>query len=85
MYHFLRSCHPTCCQCSQRAAQLTLRACCPLSCFPSGVDVIEAGFPIASPDDFAGVRAIAQEVRMGFTVAGDRRKPSWLGGTSLYY
>ena len=28
-----------------------------------GVDVIEAGFPIASPDDFEAVRAIAQEVR----------------------
>jgi 2-isopropylmalate synthase len=28
-----------------------------------GVDVIEAGFPIASPGDFEAVRAIAQEVR----------------------
>jgi len=27
-----------------------------------GVDVIEAGFPVASPDDLAAVRAIAQEV-----------------------
>jgi 2-isopropylmalate synthase len=27
-----------------------------------GVDVIEAGFPIASPGDFEGVRAVAQEV-----------------------
>ena len=27
-----------------------------------GVDVIEAGFPAASPDDLAGVRTIAQEV-----------------------
>lgn len=27
-----------------------------------GVDIIEAGFPIASPDDFAAVRAIAMEV-----------------------
>src|SRR6059058_5813142 len=27
-----------------------------------GVDVIEAGFPIASPGDFEAVRAIAQEV-----------------------
>src|ERR1700734_404649 len=26
-----------------------------------GVDVIEAGFPIASPGDFEGVQAIAQE------------------------
>src|SRR5690606_6135947 len=28
-----------------------------------GVDVIEAGFPITSPDDFAAVRQIATEVR----------------------
>jgi 2-isopropylmalate synthase len=28
-----------------------------------GVDVIEAGFPIASPGDFAGVKAIAEQVR----------------------
>jgi 2-isopropylmalate synthase len=28
-----------------------------------GVDVIEAGFPVASPDDFQAVRTIAQEVR----------------------
>jgi len=28
-----------------------------------GVDVIEAGFPVASPDDFEAVRLIAQEVR----------------------
>jgi hypothetical protein len=27
-----------------------------------GVDIIEAGFPIASPDDFEAVRAIAMEV-----------------------
>jgi 2-isopropylmalate synthase len=27
-----------------------------------GVDVIEAGFPCASPDDFAAVRAIAESV-----------------------
>lgn len=30
---------------------------------PAGVDVIEAGFPVASPDDFEAVRSIAQEVR----------------------
>jgi 2-isopropylmalate synthase len=30
-----------------------------------GVDVIEAGFPAASPDDFAAVQRIAREVRMG--------------------
>ena len=34
-----------------------------------GVDVIEAGFPQASPDDFEGVRAVAREVR-GATVCG---------------
>ncbi|MDI6711013.1 MAG: 2-isopropylmalate synthase [Thermoanaerobacterales bacterium] len=34
-----------------------------------GVDVIEAGFPFASPGDFEGVRAVAREVR-GVTVAG---------------
>src|SRR3981081_4422897 len=28
-----------------------------------GVDVIEAGFPAASPDDFAAVQRIAREVR----------------------
>ena len=28
-----------------------------------GVDVIEAGFPIASPGDFAAVEAIARQVR----------------------
>ena len=33
------------------------------ACLPSGVDVIEAGFPVASPDDYEGVRAIAQEGR----------------------
>ncbi len=34
-----------------------------------GVDVIEAGFPISSPGDFAAVKAVAGEVR-GVTVAG---------------
>jgi 2-isopropylmalate synthase len=34
-----------------------------------GVDVIEAGFPIASQGDFEAVRAVAKEVR-GSTVAG---------------
>src|ERR687886_2824045 len=33
-----------------------------------GVDVIEAGFPAASPDDFAAVQRIAREVRNGRTV-----------------
>lgn len=33
------------------------------------VDIIEAGFPIASPDDFASVQAIAQEVRNGPVIA----------------
>jgi 2-isopropylmalate synthase len=34
-----------------------------------GVDIIEAGFPIASPDDFEAVRRIAQTVR-GVVVCG---------------
>lgn len=34
-----------------------------------GVDVLEAGFPVASEDDFAAVRAIAQAVR-GPVIAG---------------
>src|SRR5829696_7896140 len=34
-----------------------------------GVDIIEAGFPIASPGDFEAVRAIAREVQ-GPTIAG---------------
>lgn len=29
---------------------------------PPGVDIIEAGFPVASPDDFAAVKAIAEDV-----------------------
>ncbi len=40
-----------------------------------GVDVIEAGFPISSPDDFEAVRRIAREVR-GPVIAGlARAKP----------
>jgi 2-isopropylmalate synthase len=34
-----------------------------------GIDVIEAGFPIASPGDFEAVQAIAREVE-GITIAG---------------
>ncbi len=34
-----------------------------------GVDIIEAGFPIASPGDFASVQAIAREIR-GPVIAG---------------
>ena len=34
-----------------------------------GVDIIEAGFPIASPDDFEAVKAIATEVK-GPRIAG---------------
>jgi 2-isopropylmalate synthase len=34
-----------------------------------GVDIIEAGFPIASPDDFEAVREIAQTIR-GSTICG---------------
>ena len=33
-----------------------------------GVDIIEAGFPIASPGDLEGTRAVAREIR-GCTVA----------------
>ncbi len=33
-----------------------------------GVDIIEAGFPISSPGDFEGVRAVSEEVK-GVTVA----------------
>ncbi len=36
------------------------------------VDIIEAGFPIASPDDFEAVKAIATEVRA-------RASPAWRG------
>src|SRR6476646_9114223 len=34
-----------------------------------GVDIVEAGFPAASPDDFAAVQAIARDVR-GPVIAG---------------
>ena len=34
-----------------------------------GIDIIEAGFPIASPGDFEAVRAIAKEIR-GPVIAG---------------
>src|SRR5438477_9986198 len=34
-----------------------------------GVDIIEAGFPIASPGDFEAVQAIARQVN-GLTVCG---------------
>ena len=40
-----------------------------------GVDIIEAGFPIASPGDFEAVRAIAREVR-GPVIAGLARAHS---------
>ncbi len=42
-----------------------------------GVDVIEAGFPVASQGDFDAVRAVAEEVR-GVTVAGLARPSSRL-------
>src|SRR5438445_12523166 len=47
-----------------------------------GVDVIEAGFPAASPEDFAAVQRISREVR-GPVIAGLTRAvaadihPSW--------
>src|SRR6201746_1238929 len=40
-----------------------------------GVDVIEAGFPIASPGDFEAVRAIAREVE-GPIITGLARAPA---------
>lgn len=38
------------------------------------VDVIEAGFPIASPDDFAAVKAVAETVRESIVCALARAK-----------
>jgi len=35
-----------------------------------GVDVLEAGFPIASEDDFEAVKAVAQQLRSGPVIAG---------------
>ena len=35
-----------------------------------GVDVIEAGFPIASPGDFEAVRAVAQKFGDRTTICG---------------
>ena len=40
-----------------------------------GVDVIEAGFPVASDDDFNGVRSIAREVRRPIITALARAHP----------
>lgn len=34
------------------------------------VDIIEAGFPIASPDDFEAVKVVSQNIRDGVIVAG---------------
>ncbi len=34
------------------------------------VDIIEAGFPIASPDDFEAVKVASQNIRNGVTIAG---------------
>ena len=48
------------------------------------VDVVEAGFPIASDGDFEAVKRIAAEVRetsiAGLARASARRHPSLLGG-----
>jgi 2-isopropylmalate synthase len=41
-----------------------------------GVDIIEAGFPIASPGDFEAVEAIAQSVRGPVITAGPGRRCS---------
>ena len=46
-----------------------------------GVDVIEAGFPVTSPDDFAAVKAIAMEV--GNEVQEDGYVPVICGMVSL--
>ncbi len=40
-----------------------------------GVDVIEAGFPAASPDDLAGVRAVAEEVGTNVTGRSSNEPP----------
>ncbi|HVA93194.1 MAG TPA: 2-isopropylmalate synthase [Chloroflexota bacterium] len=40
-----------------------------------GVDIIEAGFPISSPDEFDAVRAIAEQVREPIICALARAKP----------
>ncbi|MCH7891060.1 MAG: 2-isopropylmalate synthase, partial [Gemmatimonadetes bacterium] len=40
-----------------------------------GVDVIEAGFPVASDDDFEGVRSIVKEVRRPVIAALARAHP----------
>ena len=40
----------------------------------SGVDVIEAGFPIASPGEFEAVQAVAEEIR-GVRGRGPRAAP----------
>ena len=40
-----------------------------------GVDVIEAGFPITSPDDFVGVQQIAKEVRRPVIAGLARARP----------
>ena len=40
-----------------------------------GVDVIEAGFPVASDDDFEGVRTIVNEVRRPVIAALARAHP----------
>ncbi len=40
-----------------------------------GVDIIEAGFPVASPDDFSAVAAIASEIRGASVCALSRCRP----------
>ena len=44
-----------------------------------GVDVIEAGFPIASDGDFEAVRAVSSQCRRA-TVAAAGRPPTCRGG-----
>ena len=41
-----------------------------------GVDVVEAGFPISSPGDFEGVRAVAAALERPVVTALARTRPS---------
>lgn len=49
-----------------------------------GVDIIEAGFPVASPDDFEAVRTIAMEVGAEgrYACMGRERKAQQLGNVA---
>ena len=47
-----------------------------------GVDIIEAGFPAASPDDLLAVKTIAEEIGAG-TPAEDRAAPPTICVTGI--